>query len=82
MVRHYYKAEDDNQLTLQTGHFVEVLEKLDNGWWRGTIDDTEGWFPAEFVRKIDGNNSIFFSVPVLVYICTLSTYLGFKTFLL
>ena len=34
--------------------FVEVLEKSENGWWRGTIDDRTGWFPANFVRPISG----------------------------
>ena len=54
VVRHFYKAEDNTQLTLQTGRIVEVLEKLPNGWWRGVVDDEEGWFPANFVRKLDG----------------------------
>jgi hypothetical protein len=54
IVRHLYKAEDASQLSLHTGRIVEVLEKLENGWWRGVTDDREGWFPANFVRKLDG----------------------------
>lgn len=55
VVRHFYQAEDPSQLTLQTGRLVEILEKQDTGWWKGCIDDTyEGWFPANFVTKIEG----------------------------
>ena len=54
IARHFYEAEDDNQLSLETGRIVEVQEKLDNGWWRGVTGGKEGWFPATFVKKIDG----------------------------
>ncbi len=54
IVRHQHIAEDDSQLGLSTGRIVEVIEKNDNGWWRGTIEDQEGWFPSSFVQKLDG----------------------------
>ena len=54
VVRHFYEAVDGEQLTLRTGRIVEVLEKRSDGWWRGSIDDQKGWFPAQFVTKIDG----------------------------
>ena len=54
IARHYYQAEDENQLTLETGRIVEVVEKMDNGWWRGQTGDQQGWFPATFVKKVDG----------------------------
>ena len=41
-------------MSLETGRIVEVQEKLDNGWWRGVTGGNEGWFPATFVKEIDG----------------------------
>ena len=54
MVRHFYQSQDSEQLTLHTGRIVEVIEKNNNGWWRGVIEEQVGWFPATYVRKIEG----------------------------
>ena len=58
VVRHVFTASDASHLPLQMGRIVEVLEKSNNGWWRGTIDDDTGWFPASYVTKIDGSLSV------------------------
>ena len=54
MVRHAFSGNDASHLPLQQGRIVEVIEKNDNGWWRGLIDDSMGWFPASYVNKLDG----------------------------
>ena len=41
------------------GRIVEVVAKQDNGWWKGMVDDESGWFPASYVKKIDGTQFIF-----------------------
>ena len=58
VVRHVFTASDASHLPLQMGRIVEVVEKSNNGWWRGTIDDDTGWFPASYVTKIDGSASV------------------------
>ncbi|KAI0230148.1 hypothetical protein LSAT2_019472 [Lamellibrachia satsuma] len=56
IVRHAFEAQNDTELSLTNGQFVQVLEKGDgeqDGWMRGTIDDEkEGWFPAKCVNKL------------------------------
>ena len=54
MVRHAFDATEASHLQLRMGRIVEVVDKSENGWWRGVIDDDVGWFPATYVKKIDG----------------------------
>ena len=54
MVRHVFAGSELSHLPLQMGRIVEVVEKSENGWWRGCVDDSAGWFPASYVKKIDG----------------------------
>ena len=39
-------------LPLLSGQIVQLLEILDENWYRGRIDDKEGIFPANYVRVI------------------------------
>ena len=48
-----FKADDPTQLSLQPGSEIEVVEKLDTGWWRGYIGSTNGWFPAAYVEPME-----------------------------
>ena len=66
VVRHVFTASDASHLPLQMGRIVEVLEKSNNGWWRGTIDDDTGWFPASYVTKIDGSAATLGHVYVII----------------
>jgi hypothetical protein len=49
-----FSGESPEHLTIETGRIVEVIQKNSNGWWRGRIDDKIGWFPASYVRKLEG----------------------------
>ena len=53
-MRHFFEAKEPEHLTIETGRIVEVVQKNDNGWWRGAIDDKTGWFPASYVTKMEG----------------------------
>ena len=48
-----FEASEESHLPLAPGSVVEVVEKLDNGWWRGYVGDSEGWFPATYVHTLD-----------------------------
>ena len=45
-----YRASRDDELDIQKGDIVEVLEKEGDGWWRGRTGGREGWFPANYVE--------------------------------
>ncbi|XP_048882302.1 uncharacterized protein LOC125749257 isoform X2 [Brienomyrus brachyistius] len=41
---------DDQELGFKAGDVVEVVDASSREWWWGRILDSEGWFPACFVR--------------------------------
>lgn len=49
-----YSAENDDELTLEEGDVVVVLDKEleDSGWWKGEHDGKVGVFPDNFVELL------------------------------
>ncbi|XP_068880417.1 rho guanine nucleotide exchange factor 4 [Aphelocoma coerulescens] len=41
---------DDQELGFKAGEVIEVMDATNKEWWWGRILDSEGWFPASFVR--------------------------------
>ncbi|XP_075057803.1 rho guanine nucleotide exchange factor 4 [Mixophyes fleayi] len=41
---------DDQELGFKAGSVIEVMDASNKEWWWGRILDSEGWFPASFVR--------------------------------
>ncbi|XP_062376668.1 uncharacterized protein arhgef4 isoform X2 [Sardina pilchardus] len=41
---------DDQELGFNAGDVIEVVDATNKEWWWGRILDSEGWFPASFVR--------------------------------
>ncbi|XP_072263856.1 rho guanine nucleotide exchange factor 4 isoform X2 [Pyxicephalus adspersus] len=41
---------DDQELGFKAGSVIEVMDATNKEWWWGRILDSEGWFPANFVR--------------------------------
>lgn len=47
-----YAADNDDELSLDTGDIVEVLGEEEDGWWSGTLKGKTGVFPNNFVEEI------------------------------
>ncbi|KAG5438215.1 hypothetical protein PCANB_003066 [Pneumocystis canis] len=47
-----YEGEDDDDLSLKVGDKINVLEYVNEDWWRGTCNGKEGIFPANHVKKL------------------------------
>ncbi|KAG4304119.1 hypothetical protein PORY_002483 [Pneumocystis oryctolagi] len=47
-----YEGEDEDDLSLKTGDKINVLEYVNEDWWRGTCNGKEGIFPANHVKKL------------------------------
>jgi len=47
-----YSSEDPNDLQLQEGETILVLEKPSDDWWKGERDGEQGLFPASYVRAV------------------------------
>jgi son of sevenless len=44
-----YQSTDDSSLSFRKGDIIEVLTRLDSGWWDGLLGDERGWFPSNYV---------------------------------
>ncbi|VEL43355.1 unnamed protein product [Protopolystoma xenopodis] len=53
-VRFAYAASQPDELSIQRGDYIRVLEKSSDGWWRGLLahegkPQLSGWFPLNYV---------------------------------
>lgn len=44
-----FLAENPNELSLNKGDMITVLEEVDPGWWIGECKGIQGLFPAKSV---------------------------------
>jgi son of sevenless-like protein len=47
-----YQTQDSSSLSFQRDDVIEVLTRLDSGWWDGLLGDERGWFPSNYVTVI------------------------------
>ncbi|KAK3597309.1 hypothetical protein CHS0354_010940 [Potamilus streckersoni] len=59
VVRYSYTAENEDELTLNEGEIISVLDKEleDSGWWKGEINGRIGVFPDNFVEIMKEESS-------------------------
>uniref|UniRef100_UPI00398F00D4 SH3 and PX domain-containing protein 2B isoform X2 n=1 Tax=Pristiophorus japonicus TaxID=55135 RepID=UPI00398F00D4 len=46
-----YSARDNDEIDLERGAVVEVIQKNLEGWWKIRYQDREGWAPASYLKK-------------------------------
>ncbi len=51
-VTYSFAATNDDELSLEPGDVVQILEEEEEGWWRGLLNGKEGVFPSNFVTAI------------------------------
>jgi SH3 domain len=47
-----YQSTDDASLSFHRGDIIEVLTRLETGWWDGLLGEERGWFPSNYVDVI------------------------------
>lgn len=47
-----YQTHDSSSLSFHRGDIIEVLTRLESGWWDGLLNDERGWFPSNYVNII------------------------------
>ena len=47
-----YKAENDDELSIEPNQTIIVLSKTPDGWWRGELNGKVGLFPHNYVEHI------------------------------
>ncbi|XP_066573104.1 SH3 and PX domain-containing protein 2B isoform X2 [Amia ocellicauda] len=48
-----YAARDKDEISLERGGTVEVIQKNLEGWWKIRYQGQEGWAPASYLKKAD-----------------------------
>ncbi|XP_019952882.2 SH3 and PX domain-containing protein 2B isoform X1 [Paralichthys olivaceus] len=48
-----YSARDQDEIDLERGMIVEVIQKNLEGWWKIRYQGLEGWAPASYLKKAD-----------------------------
>jgi len=44
-------GQDDSQLSFKKGDIIQVISRLDSGWWDGICNGQRGWFPSNYVAE-------------------------------
>ncbi|KAE8745574.1 hypothetical protein FOCC_FOCC007685 [Frankliniella occidentalis] len=47
-----YQPANDDELELQVNDVIEVLDEVEEGWWRGKLRNRMGVFPSNFVTEV------------------------------
>lgn len=47
-----YQTQDSSSLSFHRDDVIEVLTRLESGWWDGLLGDERGWFPSNYVTMI------------------------------
>lgn len=57
IIKYNYKSQQHDELSLTKGSKISVLEKSDDGWWKGNLEGNIGWFPSNYVVEQVTNHS-------------------------
>lgn len=55
VVKYNYQAQQPDELSLTKGTRILILEKSNDGWWRGQSQGQSGWFPSNYTSE-EGDN--------------------------
>ncbi|XP_038674133.1 rho guanine nucleotide exchange factor 7b isoform X5 [Scyliorhinus canicula] len=50
----FYQTNED-ELCFNKGDVIHVCRIEDGGWWEGSLNGKNGWFPSNYVREIKSN---------------------------
>ncbi|XP_067842760.1 rho guanine nucleotide exchange factor 7b isoform X4 [Heptranchias perlo] len=50
----FYQTNED-ELCFTKGDVIHVTRVEEGGWWEGTLNGKDGWFPSNYVREIKSN---------------------------
>ena len=51
-----YKQNNNDELNLAVGDELDVLEEVEEGWWRGRLNNKTGVFPSNFVVLLESTS--------------------------
>lgn len=67
IVKFNYTLQRPDEMSLTKGEQVTVLEKSNDGWWKGRkLDNSVGWFPSNYVEIIEQNENTEYSTAAML----------------
>ncbi len=51
VVKYAYQAQQMDELALTKGTRILILEKSNDGWWKGQYGTNIGWFPSNYTAE-------------------------------
>jgi len=45
-----FKGKNNDELNFKKGDVITITQKLEGGWWEGTLEGKTGWFPSNYVK--------------------------------
>lgn len=61
-----FVPQENEDLEMRPGDMITLLEDSNEDWWKGKIQDRIGFFPANFVQRVQQNEKIFRCVRTFV----------------
>ncbi|KAK3997334.1 ras guanine nucleotide exchange factor domain-containing protein [Cladorrhinum sp. PSN332] len=53
-----YEADDRTSLSFHEGDIIQVITRLESGWWDGVINGVRGWFPSNYCQIISSPDEL------------------------
>jgi hypothetical protein len=53
--KYKFDAENDSELSISPGDTIEVLKKVNEGWWLGSCEGRRGLFPSNYVVLLESS---------------------------
>ena len=53
-----YEADDRTSLSFHEGDIIQVITRLESGWWDGVINGVRGWFPSNYCEEIPSPDDV------------------------
>uniref|UniRef100_A0A8C9DQG9 SH3 and cysteine rich domain n=1 Tax=Prolemur simus TaxID=1328070 RepID=A0A8C9DQG9_PROSS len=61
-----FVPQENEDLEMRPGDIITLLEDSNEDWWKGKIEDRIGFFPANFVQRVQQNEKIFRCVRTFI----------------
>ncbi|XP_051714905.1 SH3 and cysteine-rich domain-containing protein isoform X2 [Oryctolagus cuniculus] len=61
-----FVPQENEDLEMRPGDMITLLEDSNEDWWKGKIEDRIGFFPANFVQRVQQNEKIFRCVRTFI----------------
>ena len=53
-----YRSDEASDLSFTSGSTIQILDKTDSEWWKGRLNNYEGFFPCSYVMDLLGNERV------------------------